>query len=93
MSKHKPSVVGDILAIMASLNTFTSDEISDALEMSIQGANRVLRELEQLSYIERVRVGKSYMYGVTMRGMKRAQQALNVDCNERVMLLVLENEV
>jgi len=78
----------DELRILAEMGTFTQRDFADATECTKQWASTVFEQLTRERVIERVRVGKSYLYALTERGKARVAKMKPIDPEERCLPLV-----
>jgi len=81
----------DELRILAEMQTFTQKEFAAAAECSTQWACQVFEQLVRERVIERVRVGRQWLYALTARGKARVAKMPAIDPGERCLLLVRVN--
>lgn len=77
----------DILRVLAELHTFTSDDVAEALEMTRSGANFHLDDLLSGKWVERVKSGHNYVYGLSDKALRRIAKLPPVDLEERCLML------
>lgn len=78
----------DILRVLAELHTFTSDDVAEALEMTRSGANYLISDMYEAKWLERVKSGHSYVYGLTEKARAKLAKLPPVDPEERCLMLV-----
>lgn len=78
----------DLIRIYADLDTFTSEDVSSALECPPSTAQSQLYRMEQRGVVERVRVGHTFLYSLSAKGRKRLTRLKSLNPDERCLLLV-----
>lgn len=80
----------DELRILAEMGTFTQGDFAAAVECSSAWASMVFEQLQREKVIERVRVGKSWLYALTARGKARVSRMPAIDPDEMCLPLSFE---
>lgn len=83
-------MMNDELRVMYELNTFTSDDIAECLEMSRSGANYLLERAVGMRLVHRIRVGKAFLYALTARGKAIVEKLPPIDTEEMCLPLSFE---
>lgn len=82
--------MGDILRVLDELNTFTSDDVARALEMTRSGANFLLAGLFSRKWLERVKSGHNYVYALSDKAKRRIAKLPAISGDERVLPISFE---
>lgn len=82
----------DILFVLDEMDTFTSQDVSTALEISNSGANDMLLRMENKKIVYRIRIGKSYVYALTAMAKRIVKKSAPINPDERALLLEFTGE-
>lgn len=77
----------DVLRIVYELQTFTCQELAEALEMTSQGAAKHLDEMLGKHLIHRLRIGYTYLYAPTVKLALLVSKLPAIDPDERCLPL------
>jgi len=75
----------DELRIVAEMGTFTQADLARECEISPQWASVVFDQFMRAKLVERVRVGKSWLYALTERGKRLVERLPAIDPEERCL--------
>lgn len=77
----------DVLRVAADMLTFTADDLAHALDVPVGTAGGWLSTATRRGYFDRVRCGKTYLYSLSARAVRRVAKLPVLDPDERCLLL------